>query len=273
MVKIIKLIETAFQNWLRGKDAGEPLVLRREICGEIVEQVVRHRDGHSLFPFSRVRAQVYAPDEGQAVRLAGSLQEKQELENEVRAALRRENSRFPSGLRVEVEIVRERSAHWRQRNFLLHYDGAGRSGQRDSAEGSGARLAVLKGAVRKRRYKLKKGRNFIGRMAEVLGEDGKPIRHNDVIFLDNKDKVNSSVSRLHACIEYDERTRGFIIRDTQSSRGTTILRDNERLEVVGSVGRPLRNEDVIYLGDAKIRFHTGGEEGRGDGARRQSKFD
>ena len=32
---------------------------------------------------------------------------------------------------------------------------------------------------------------------------GRPIRRNDVVFLESSDKPNSTVSRAHAHIEYD----------------------------------------------------------------------
>jgi hypothetical protein len=84
--------------------------------------------------------------------------------------------------------------------------------------------------------------------------DRRIVRRNDVVFEDNGDKINTSVGRLHACIEFDEEKNRFILEDTGGSTGTRIERRGEFLDVQVNQRVGLKDRDVIHLGRALIQF-------------------
>jgi pSer/pThr/pTyr-binding forkhead associated (FHA) protein len=101
----------------------------------------------------------------------------------------------------------------------------------DASFGPSARLRVEQGSVDQREFQLVNPSLVIGRR---LG--------NDLVIHD------TNVSRQHARVVRDE--HGFLLEDLNSSNGTLV---NEE-KLVGS--RPLRNGDVIRIGDAVLVFES-----------------
>jgi hypothetical protein len=121
-----------------------------------------------------------------------------------------------------------------------------------------AGFVISKGMAEQQSYKLKKKRILIGRSYEVLDREGRLVRKNDVIFLDNGDDVNSTVDRAHARIWFDFEKNEFCIMDDVSRLGTIIMREGRSIEV--PAGNPhgigLQSGDAIYCGQACLHFES-----------------
>jgi pSer/pThr/pTyr-binding forkhead associated (FHA) protein len=78
---------------------------------------------------------------------------------------------------------------------------------------------------------------------------------NDVVFEDCEDPINSTVSRKHARIVYEEETQSYVLYDERSARGTSLLRAGRSSKLAdGSRGRRLADGDQILLGKAVVEF-------------------
>ena len=117
-------------------------------------------------------------------------------------------------------------------------------------------MTVLKGSAEKALYEMKKDRILVGRLPEVLDREGRMIRRNDVVFLDNGEEVNASVGRAHSRIWFDSEKQEFRIMDEVSRYGTRIMREGRSIEVPSgnTRGVRLRSGDEIYFGRACLRF-------------------
>ncbi len=90
-------------------------------------------------------------------------------------------------------------------------------------------------------------------MKEVVGEKEGLRRRNDVAFAENE----TSVSREHAVIRYDQQSGRYRLYDTGSQRGTVVFRSGRKLDVPrGSAGVQLRSGDEIHLGNARLLFEA-----------------
>lgn len=123
----------------------------------------------------------------------------------------------------------------------------------------GAALHILKGKAHAETFRIENGAVNMGRLQEVRDAHGRILRQNDLYFLDHRtltgpdERINETVSRRHARIIYSPERQGFLLLNEQGS--TSVMRPGfpapvrVRLEPV-----PLQDQDVIYLGEAAIRF-------------------
>lgn len=127
------------------------------------------------------------------------------------------------------------------------------SGSQDVPEIS---LSVARGAAEQPDYRLKKERILIGRTPDVTDREGRIIRKNDVVFLDNDEDVNSTVGYSHARIWWDFEEKRFFLMDESSRYGTCIVRQGRSLEVPegNHCGIRIYAGDEIYCGQACLRF-------------------
>lgn len=121
-----------------------------------------------------------------------------------------------------------------------------------------ARLTALNGEPYRLDYVITKQVTYLGRLRNVTDrETSHMIRRNDFIFARHLDplSINSSVSRLHAKIVYENAT--FSLYDTGSANGTSVLRGEESIDLPRAeiLGQNLEDNDVIVLGSAQIRFN------------------
>jgi pSer/pThr/pTyr-binding forkhead associated (FHA) protein len=120
-----------------------------------------------------------------------------------------------------------------------------------------ARLTALNGEPYRTDYIITKQVTYLGRLRNVTDrETSHMIRRNDFIFARHPDplSINSSVSRLHAKIVYENST--FVLYDTGSANGTSIVRNDETIDLPRAEisGYNLENNDAIVLGSAHIKF-------------------
>ena len=95
------------------------------------------------------------------------------------------------------------------------------------------------------------------------------IRKNDLYFLDPREysgrmskelkaseRINQSVSRMHAHISYNEKHDSYHVHDDGSSKGTTLLRGGRGVAITidQNIGKALENGDVLCFGKARVRF-------------------
>jgi hypothetical protein len=114
-------------------------------------------------------------------------------------------------------------------------------------------LVVSRGTAEQLEYRLKKERILIGRTPDVTDREGRIIRKNDVVFLDNDEEVNATVGYSHARIWWDFEEKKFYLMDESSRYGTCIVRQGRSLEVPEG-GIPIYAGDEIYCGQACLRF-------------------
>jgi hypothetical protein len=118
-------------------------------------------------------------------------------------------------------------------------------------------LTVTLGAAVHPAYALAQDRINLGRSTEVRDHRNHLIRTNHVVFTDEGDATNNTVSRRHAHIDYDVRDRGFRITDDRSAHGTSIVRNGVAIPVhPGSRGVRLQSGDEIVLGEARLKVKT-----------------
>jgi len=239
---------------LRG-DQTEPLALMRAIWDRIRRDVVAIGGGRSDIPYARVKVSIFAEDEARVRVFKARLEESRKLEKFLREKLKDEACVTAGKFRVGVGFVYERPAAWGSDIFSVapESDGA-------CSKGAPAQLLVLKGTARRKRYKVEKRRTYIGRLKEVKDAGGRTVRLNDVVFEDTGDKINTSVGRLHACIDFDESEESFTLQDTGGETGTHIERGGHLIEVQVNQRVRLRDEDNIHLGRALLQIRLASKD-------------
>ena len=117
-------------------------------------------------------------------------------------------------------------------------------------------LVVSRGSAAQATYTFKKERILIGSLPEVLDREGRMVRRNDVVFLDNGDDINSTVGIIHARIWFDFEKREYYVMDEASRYGTRIVREGRTIDLPSGSDRGirLRPGDEIYCGLACLRF-------------------
>ena len=94
----------------------------------------------------------------------------------------------------------------------------------------------------------------IGRGAEVRDSRSQLLRFNHVVFSESDDEVSRSVSRRHAHIELDPKSRSPRLIDDNSAQGTNIIRQGKIIRVPkGSRGLAIHDGDEVVLGHARVR--------------------
>ncbi|KAF0244793.1 MAG: hypothetical protein FD167_3607 [bacterium] len=121
-----------------------------------------------------------------------------------------------------------------------------------------ARLTALNGEPYRVDYIITKQVTYLGRLRNVTDrETSHMIRRNDFIFARHLDpmSINSSVSRLHAKIVYEDGK--FALYVTGSSNGTSIIRKGETIDLPRAEisGQDLEDKDLLTLGSAHLKFH------------------
>lgn len=231
------------------RDESEPLVLMRSIWRKISKDVVSLGSGKLIVPYSRVTVAVLVHDDAQKNVLMAVLEKDRALEKFVREKLTEENCKGANRFHLDMNFVYTRPDSWGTELFAVVPDNVHAVNETKSAI-----LTIVKGKAEKKKYRIEKRRTYIGRLREVKDADGRTVRRNDVVFEDTGDKVNTSVGRLHACIESDDERKGFLLEGTGGCTGTRLERDGEFRDIQISQRVRLRDGDIIHLGRAAIRF-------------------
>jgi FHA domain-containing protein len=256
------------RHWLKPWTAGsEPIEVRRAVLDQIAARVVPAGGGRNLFPYRRVRVDLFAANEEERAVLEALAREAWDLPAEARARLLAAGARVPDDFTVEVAVrEREGAAEGEPRYRVAFERGEEPAPAPAVAAGAGAEapeppaarpvlvLTVQQGAAAQPVYLANAERVQIGRLAEVLDADGRVRRRNDVVFLE-EGEVNQTVSREHARITWDTGEACYWLRDEGSAYGTRIFRDGRPIEVSANDRRGvcIRHGDELYFGRARVK--------------------
>jgi hypothetical protein len=247
---IRRRVESAFGHGA----AQTPLEMRREIIEQVESRIVVDTAG-TTFPFVKVFVQLQPTTEALRDVFESAFLQDQSLRADILEKLRDSRARYPPELEIVVELRppatqdAPESAHLFQLDFI-------KPDPSHKIEVPETILFVVKGSAEQPEYRLKKERILVGRLAEVLDREGRLVRKNDVVFLDNGEDINSTVGRIHSRIWFDVEKGNYSIIDEASRYGTRIIREGRSIEVPGgdSRGVRLRSGDEIYFGQACLRF-------------------
>jgi hypothetical protein len=249
---IRKHVETVFRN----KTFQIPLEVRHEILEQIEARIILDTSGNR-FPYGEVLVRLQPPTKSLRDIFSAAFLQEDSLKTAILELLKDSNAIHPEPLEVIVELRRDPVPNpgassppsLFQIDFIKHNPSILR-------EVPGTMFVISKGLAEHSTYKLKKERILIGRLQEVSDREGRVIRINDVIFLDNGTEINSTVSRAHARIWFDFEKNAFFIMDEVSRLGTIVMRESRSIEV--PMGNPygirLRSGDAIYCGQACLHF-------------------
>ena len=251
---IRKRVENAFGHGT----AQTPLEVRRQILEQVESRIVVDTSGNR-FPFGKVAVQLQPPTEALRDVFEAAFLQDESLKADILERLKDSQAVFPNNLEISVELRQVPDPAPVEPFPLFRLDFIKPDPGR-KPEVPEAKLVIVKGSAEMPEYRLKKERILIGRLAEVLDREGRMVRKNDVVFLDNEDDINSTVGRIHARIWFDLEKREFCIMDEASRYGTRIIRQGRSIDVPGnSRGIRLNSGDEIYFGQACLRFELGDE--------------
>jgi hypothetical protein len=204
------------------------------------------------FPFGKVAVRLRPPSETLSSVFEAAFIQNDSLQSNIRQKLRDSKASCPANLEISVELLSGGPAEETAGMYELEFGVS----PPPKKEIPSIRLSVIKGSAEQMSYDLKKERILIGRLPEVLDREGRMIRRNDIVFLDNGEDINTSVGRAHSRIWFDSEKHDFRIMDEVSRYGTRIMREGRSIEVPSgnTRGVRLRSGDEIYLGQACLRF-------------------
>jgi hypothetical protein len=259
---IEKTIERGFRRWTErmfgAADSSELLLVHRAILEEIETKIQTVARGKRVFPYTRLVVALASADAGRRAVYQTAFGEEGRLEKDIRDALEAARCELPRGFQVEVKTVEVKTvevenAEAGDRAFEIQYSS-------ESAKlpppvpAPIARLTIIKGKTAAAEYTLDKARTNLGRLAELTDSEQRVVRRNDVVFEEDGDEANATVSRKHANIRLAD--GDYRICDEGSEFGTRVFRDGRTIEVPAGNrrGEKLRAGDEIYLGRARLRF-------------------
>ncbi len=249
---------------------ARPLDIKRAIVEAVEQQVEPAGNGRRVLPGDGVQVKVLAETAEQRKSLEAVLADVGEA---VKSRLAELQCHVPRRFPVDIAYVRRAPADWEagQRLAVVVNGGGplaqtpGRAVRRDPvvprADADPAAtlpvlaIEVVRGQAAKRHFTFRSVAVRIGRSADPTDERGRP-RTNDVAFLENDNDENRTVTRGHALIRFDERTREYRLFDEGSANGTRVLRSGESIDVPrrDPVGVSLRSGDEVQLGKAVVRI-------------------
>jgi hypothetical protein len=237
---------------------GRELVeIQRAILEEVSDRAHTLPRGRRVFPYNDVAIRIPVSDPERRAAFQVVFVDGDALENEIRQHLEREEIECPADLDVSIQLLEEAIPDIAAKGFHALYRTRERIVEPASQPVSRTvRITVLHGSASQPGYDFKKTRIYLGRMAEVLDDRRRPVRRNDVAFAEEEAGPNSTVSRAHAHIEFNEPAREYRLFDDGSAYGTSVLHDGQVINIPPGTGRGLRlhSGDEIYLGHARLRF-------------------
>jgi hypothetical protein len=242
---------------------GRELVeIQRAILDEVEDRAQLLPRARRRFPYNELLVRIAAPEPDRRSAVEIVFVEGNALQNEIANHLRSEGIEMPADLHVQVETIEEAPAEIAAKGFHISY--SIREVVKPDATAAPAlakrvvKLTVLHGDSEQPSYELSRNRIHLGRLAEVLDERRRPVRRNDVVFRESSEKPNSTVSRAHAHIEFDEASGEFRLFDDGSAYGTSVIHNGRLVNVPPAGGRGLRimPGDEIYVGQARVLFET-----------------
>jgi hypothetical protein len=251
-----RMTETARRLAQTGPGAREPIELTHAIVDAVEREIQPGDRGTRVFPFNTIDVSILAPSDHQRARLEAIVDGNVPMRNRLTERLRSAGC-DATGLVVQVNYVARTQEHWTDPQFSIAFSRISREETDVEApeEAPGRmEITVIRGATEWRTYVFTSHRIDLGRGADVRDSSNRLIRTNHVAFTDGSDDVNQSVSRQHAHVVYDQRSRQFRLHDDGSVHGTKIVRKGKTLAVPwGGRGSLLQSGDEIDIGEARVR--------------------
>ena len=236
--------------------AKSVMVVRQEILDRIESGIVASSD-RKEFPFSKAIVHLQPQTKAQRNSFEKSFLQQGSLKLDILQKLADSQARYPVEFEAIVEFRNnvDLAPGKSSPRPLFEMDLVKRNSLRRH-EIPETKLIVTKGEAERSEYRMKKERILVGSLSEVLDREGRMVRINDVVFLNNGSEINSSVGFAHARIWFDFEKCEFCILDEVSRYGTRIVRGGVTIEVPGgdTSGIRLQAGDDIYFGQASLRF-------------------
>lgn len=239
----------------------EPMELRRAVLDDVETRVVTAGAGKRIFPYNRLEVRLLADGPQQREALEAIVREAWDLRRDVADRLRDSRSSVPPGLEVEVQVTDQPAPEFGERHWLVVYHRSEGGAVAAPGRRPALTLTILQGQAKQRVYTFETSdRITLGRLDEVLDEEGRVQRRNDVAFLE-EGEINRTVSREQARILWDAEAAEYRLRAEPGASGTRILRDGRTIDVSPHDRRGVRllPGDEVYLGKAclKVAIRTG----------------
>ncbi len=236
----------------------EPLEIAHAVVDAVEREVQPAGRGRHLFPFNRIHVAVLAPSRQARTRVEAVFATEPTLAQRIHARLETAGCQV-ADLAVRVGCVAEAGEAWGAPDFHVEFDRVvvppppAAAPVAPSAPPS-IEMAVLAGTADQPEFAFQFARVDLGRCAQVRDRRNQLVRTNHVAFADTDDRVNQTVSRRHAHLEYHVAEAAFRIYDDGSEQGTGVARGGRTIAVPpGARGVRLQAGDEIVLGQARLR--------------------
>jgi hypothetical protein len=258
--KITRKVDRSVGDFIQS-GTREPIEIVHAIVEATVQEVQASGRGRRVFPFNAVTVTVSAPSRDARARFEAVLADGPPLRTRIIERLRSAGCDV-TDVEVSVNYVGRAQKSWRNPAFHVEFargTAVARPELHEDSKPVRIDVAVLQGVAERRTCSFVAIRIDLGRCAEVRDSRHRLIRTNHVAFVEGSD-VNQSVSRRHAHIAYEPRSRSFRLHDDGSEHGTGIVRTGRTIAVPqGTRGVRLHSGDEIVLGEARlrVRFDSG----------------
>lgn len=246
-------LRSRFDNAFSPETMQKLSEIRRQVLEQVDSRFVTESSGKA-FPYGKISVLLYplTDDQGEAFRAA--FLEGGSLKRDILRMLEEAQVRLPESVEISVASEAVPGADpMPLAVYKIEFVKRDPSGKREMPA---VRLTITKGVAAEPFWRLRKERVLVGRSPEVTDREGRVIRKNDFIFLDDEGEINSTVSYAHARIWWDHASQEFLIMDEVSRYGTSIVREERSLEVPSGnpCGIRLQSGDEVICGQARFRF-------------------
>jgi len=269
-MSLLKRVESELEERLRRLfappegEGRELLEIQRGILEEVVSKAQKLPRGKLTFPYNELSVSIPVVEPERRPLFEMVFVEEDQLARDIRETLVQAGCTPPAKLTVDVRLAVAAMPEASAKGFHIVYRRNEAPARRPTPHGSifakkaGARLVVMQGKATQESYQLTKSRVHVGRLAEVLDDQHRLVRLNDIVFSDRDHPANGTVSRKHAHLRYDGASGEFRLFDDYSAYGTSVFRDGELMTIPSGGGRgvALRAGDEIYFGQARVRFEA-----------------
>jgi len=228
-----------------GPDA-QPVDVRAAVVDAIERKISILGVGRVAFPYDTVAVRIAIPAGSDRTAFEHAFAN---LESKVRERFRERRCDVPSGLRINVVVLKKAPPDWTPDRWFaidcqVRADAAAPAAPRPLLK-----LNVVKGVTSRKSYAFREGTILIGRTDHVVDRSGR-VRANHVAF----DDRHSTVSRAHARFVYDNERPGYRLLDEGSVRGTCVIRGGASIRVPRDPrGVRIEAGDEIHFGEAVVR--------------------
>ena len=251
MVDFLEKMRDLLKPYRKGT---EPLELRRAILDEVQSRVVTAGVGKRVFPYNRIRVHLLAAGPQERTELETVAREVWDLKTDIAERLADLEAKPPGDLEVETAVTDEPSPAFGDRHFRVEFEKAETAPAAAAARPS-LEITVLKGTATQHVYSFPgPDRINLGRLEDVVDDEGRVRRRNDVAFLDESD-IGVTVSREQARLVWDDEITAYRVRAEPGASATRILRDGRTIDVSPQDRRGVKllSGDEIYLGRACVK--------------------